>query len=343
MKRLPVFSCLMTVAMAALLTGCPPQPVLNVSTTTLRFGVDDVDPTELETVQTFEVFNNGGRNTTLVVNITSSEPWLTVTPSTATSTGADDVITVTATVNRDFSELKQLDFADATITVESSVGTELIAVTTAPEFFTEAFNTGADLEGLALTFRPNGGPNFYEATKTEITEFPTDPSDAAQYPLSFDTFGDPVEAGLFGGEAVAYYGQMYEKLFISSNGWVSFGTTGNDPVTFGEHFETPQISGPGVDATDAGAMVTYQQDEDKLVITYMDAPTKGAPGSPNDFQVEMFFDGTIQVSFLSLDPALSGIIGLSSGAGVNGAQPMDFLPSDLTSVNTGTLKTSLLD
>ena len=132
MKRLPVFSCLMTVAMAALLTGCPPQPVLNVSTTTLRFGVDDVDPTELETVQTFEVFNNGGRNTTLVVNITSSEPWLTVTPSTATSTGADDVITVTATVNRDYSELKQLDFADATITVESSVGTELIAVTTAP-------------------------------------------------------------------------------------------------------------------------------------------------------------------------------------------------------------------
>lgn len=343
MKRLSVLSCLLTITAATLLTGCPQAPVLKVSTNTLRFGVDDANPSTLETVQTFTVFNNGARDTTLVVNITANQPWISATPSNATSTGADDVITVTVTIDRDYSNLKALEFAAGTITVESSVGTELISLTTAPEFFTEAFNTGADLEGLSLTFRPNGGPNFYEATKTAITAFPTDPTSASQFPLSFDIFGDPVEAGLFGGETVSLYGEDYARLYISSDGWVSFGEQGNNPITFGQHFEVPQISGPGVDGADPGATVTYQQDDDKLAITYQNAPTAGAPGSPNDFQIEMFFDGTIQVSFLNLDPALSGIIGLSSGAGLNGAQPTDFLPSDLTNVNTGTLKTSLLD
>lgn len=330
-------------ALGGMLTGCPKSPQLAVSTNTLHFGVVEgtVPGTyDYETELTFQVWNSGCKGTTLVFTVSTDEPWITAVPDLNQSTGENDKVTVTVTIDRAYSDTaKALDFAMAHVTVEAGVGTEVITATTAPEYFTQAFSSGIDVAGLALTYTPNGGPSFYEATKTAITEFPTDPSGGLV--LSFDDFGDPIKAGLFGDDTVPFYGLNYDTLYIGSEGWVSFGEAGSAPTTLGAHFATPQISALPVDATLAGSMVSYLQDADKLVITYENAPSAGAPLTSNDFQVELFFDGTIRLSYLNVDPAITGVLGLSAGVGQGGLAPEDFVPSDLTNVNTAPLKAAL--
>ena len=320
----------------ALLAGCPPAPKLGVSTTSHHFGVN-TDTGEYETVFAFQVFNNGSKNTTLVFNVTATEPWISLDVPKTTSTGPTDKVTVTVTIDRDYSEAKSngIGFASGAINITSSVGNGTVAITTAPDYFTENIENGGDLEGLSIRFTPNGGPSFYDAEKIEsVTEFPTDVT-SGTFPLNFNVFGDPIHAGLFGGEQVSFYGVEYDDLFISSEGWVSFGEAGSGTQTLGEFFDVPQISMLPVDASASGT-VTYLQDADKLAITYQNVPTAGAPGFNNNFQLELFFDGTIQISYIDVDPAIAGIVGLSLGLG-NGQQPDDFVESDLSGVNTGTV------
>ncbi len=323
-------------AATLVLSGCPFGPRLNVSTDVLRFDFDTVSQ-NYETVETFVVSNTG--RSELEFTIASDQPWVTVSPASGTAITSETPVTITVTVDREFSELKSADFSDATLTITSNGGDEEVLATVAPDYFTQAFAPGqVDIDGLELTFTPNGGPSFYEATQDEITEFSTDPEDGRAFPLDFGAFGDPVKAGLFGDATVSYYGEEYDTLYISSEGWVSFGEPGNNPTTADDHFEVPQISGLPVDATQAGSVVSYQQDDEKLTITYENAPTKGVPGFGNNFQLNLFFTGEITTGFLDVDPALSGIIGLSNGQGSSGTAPSDFVPSDFTEYNTGELK-----
>lgn len=321
------------------LSGCPLGPQLSVSTEVLRFNFDNVSQ-NFETVETFVVSNTGPGE--IAFTIAADKPWISVSPATGTGVTSESPVTITVTVDRDFSTLKAADFSNAILTVASNGGDAVITATAAPDYFTQAFAPGqVDLDGLALTFEPNGGLSFYEGTQSEITEFPTDPSDGRAFPLDFDAFGDPIKAGLFGGATVNFYGEEYDTLYISSAGWVSFGAPGNDPTTTDDHFENPQISGLPVDATQAGSAVSYQQDGEKLTITYEDAATKGVPGFGNNFQIELFYNGTLRMGFLDVDPAISGIIGLSGGFGSDGSAPADFVPSDFSSFNTAPLKAAL--
>ena len=324
-------------AISLALSGCPLGPRVDVDKEVLRFDFDSATG-EYEVVEELVVSNTGQDG--LDFTISSDQPWATVSPASGTGLLADGTVTVTVTIDREFSNTKAAtDFSTATLTITSNGGEAEVLATVAPDYFTEVFGVGdADIEGLAVTYTPNGGPSFFEATQSSITDFPTDPDAGRAFPLDFDAFGDPVKAGLFGDEKISYYGEEYDTLYISSQGWISFGKAGSDPTTVDDHFETPQISGLPVDATVAGSTVSYLQDDEKLVITYEDAVTKGAPGFPNDFQVELFYDGVVQLSFVNVDPAFSGVLGLSGGFGGGGSAPDDFVPSDFSGYNTGELK-----
>jgi len=323
-----------------LLAGCPPAPLLSVSTKTLYIGVDQITH-EVGTVGTFQVWNSGTPNTSLVFNLKVDQPWVTLTAPKTTSTGPNDKVTVTVTLDRSYSEAKAAnqDFASATVSVESSVGNADVAVTTAPNYFTEQIAAGSDLDGIALTFTPNGGLSYYEETKSDITNFPVNVDNLDTTPLDFSIYGDPISAGLFGDATVSFYGHDYDRLFISSEGWVSFGQPGKGSANLGDHFAAPQISMLPVDATAPEAKVTYLQEDDKLVITYENAPTATLPDGHNNFQLELFFDGTIQVAYKDVDPRIAGIIGLSVGTGQNGTTPDGFVETDLTHVNTAPIRT----
>jgi hypothetical protein len=314
------------------LSGCPFGPQISVSTTSLHLNYDAVTET-YETEETF-VISNSGRGE-LDFDITVDQPWVTITPIAGTGVTKDTPVTVTVAVDRDYSD-KEVAFNVATITISSNGGTKTVTATVAPDYFTQAFAPFTfDLENTSLTFTPNGGPSFYEATKTEIDELPTDPAEARAFPLDFNAFGDPVRAGLFGDDTISYYGKEYDELYISSQGWISFGAPGNNPTTVDDHFEVPQISGLPVDATQPGSLVTYLQDDEKVVITYESTDDKLL--LTYQYQVELWFNGLVNLSFGDVDLNFSGLVGFSNGQGRNGFAPSDFVPSDFSSYNTAPL------
>jgi hypothetical protein len=72
--------------------------------------------------------------------------------------------------------------------------------------------------------------------------------------------------------------------------------------------------------------VSFRQLADRLAVTFEDVPEKGTVNL-NSFQVELFFEGTIRITYLSIDAA-DGLAGLSDGNGL----PEDFVESDFSGV-----------
>ncbi|HNR32350.1 MAG TPA: hypothetical protein PKI11_15770 [Candidatus Hydrogenedentes bacterium] len=338
-----VLTVLLAVASLSL-TGCPKRPALGVTATVHHFGVDGLG--NYETTWQFDVFNDGAKGTTLVFNVTADRGWIQVSPASGQSTGKTDPVTVTVTIDRDYAEAAKLipPFAMGNVNVGSSVGNKRIAITTAPNYFTEEFDENVDLEGRSITFSPNGSLSFYGATQEEgITDFPTDPTGGLI--LNFNNvYGDPVRAVPLGGKKIPYYEGNFESIYISSQGHVGMGNPGSSAAAPEDHFAQPQISVFPLNAKDGG-QVSLLQDAQKVIITYEGVPTrdqlKQGPPVTNDIQLELFFNGDIRVSYLEVDPAAVGVVGLSSGAGENGQLPPGFVGTDFSNVNTGPAKVAL--
>ncbi len=77
-------------------------------------------------------------------------------------------------------------------------------------------------------------------------------------------------------------------------------------------------------ARQAVATISWKQLEDGVAVTYENVPQWNGYDS-NSFQIEMFFDGTLRITWLSID-ATDGIAGLSEGNGL----PPEFRESDLS-------------
>jgi hypothetical protein len=352
MQRVSVFLLTIGLLSGLVLTGCPtPEPKLTVSVSTLHFGTQE-DPSVpgqqiYEVQKTFTVNNTGSEGTTLVATVAADKPWMMVTPPTISITAPGTPVVVTVTIDRNYSNLAKAvpAYAQGVVTVKDSVSEKKVTITTAPDYYTQAFTGNVDLLGKSMKFQPNGGLSYYGLTLADIVPdpdpvdpgngFPSDPTGGLL--LNFGALGDPIWAAPLGNKKVPFYGVNYDTLYISSEGWVSFGAPGNTPDSLSDHFAVPQISAFPVDATQPGSMVSFKQDAAKVIITYEGAPSAGVKNtSPNDFQIELFFNGDIQVSYLDIDPAVTGVIGLSLG--VPGGQPQDFLQSDL---NTEPLKSAL--
>jgi len=128
---------------------------------------------------------------------------------------------------------------------------------------------------------------------------------------------------------VLLYGVGYSSLYVGSNGYITFtqGDAGRDESP-SDHFRIPRISGLFDDLNaSAGGTISWKQLEDRVAVTYENVPewsVHGGIGS-NSFQIEMFFDGTIRMTWLGID-ARDGLAGLSAGGG----KPAAFLESDLS-------------
>ena len=192
-----------------------------------------------------------------------------------------------------------------------------------PNYFTEQFNAGVDLDGVKLTFTPNGSIDFYAGCAEPISALPTDP--AAGVPLVL-TDDDEAEAVLTDGKTVSLYGAAYPSFWITSNGYVTFtgGETSYDE-TYEQHFSVARVAALYDDLNPATAgTVSWKQLGDRAVATWEGVPEVGSGGA-NTFQIELFFDGTIAISYLGITCA-DAIAGLSEGAGL----PPVFYPTDLS-------------
>lgn len=191
-------------------------------------------------------------------------------------------------------------------------------------FHTELFDTNdVDLSNLSLSFVPDGTPNFYSQCRTSATAFPTDPAGGTPLLLGDDT---SLPVTLQGGATVSLYGVPHSSFFVSSNGYVTLDAPDaqfNESIT--AHFASPRIAALFDDLNPgAGGAVSWKQLVDRVAITWQSVPQFNVADA-NSFQIELFFDGRIRVTYLDI-AATDGLAGLSAGAGV----PVAFVESDLS-------------
>lgn len=314
--------------LVAAATGCKPQ--LDVTPDSLHYELD-------ENTMTIAISNASMKGEPLVFSLSVEEAWVELSETSGTSTGPDDVTEIDVTIDR---SIKGTDedpaFNTAVITIESNGGDAEVIVTTNPNYHTEVFEDGEfDLQNTAVIFTPDETTaSHYRGSKAEgLTDFPTDPTLAN--PVTFDT--DPQPAAILD-ETFTFYGVEYDSFSIGSDGFVAFGEApakGTDATSLDAHFAQPRISVLSRDLDVLAGDVSYLQTEDRLAVTWENVPDTAKGDTSNSFQLEMFFDGRIQLSYLDVQTS-AAIVGLSFGPGDT---PADFVPTDLAGFTTGELKT----
>lgn len=192
------------------------------------------------------------------------------------------------------------------------------------DYFTEYFSSGGFDMGLtSLLLIPNGSSDYYQAGTGSATSFPTDPAGGQVLALGDDA---AQSVSLGSGQTVSLYGTAYSGFYVSSNGMITFHS---EEIAFltelGTHFSQPMISPLYVDLDpSSGGTVSYKQTSDRIAVTFQGVPEYDSTNS-NNFQVEMFFDGAIRITWLGVD-ATQCISGISQGLGT----PTGFDESDLS-------------
>jgi hypothetical protein len=191
-----------------------------------------------------------------------------------------------------------------------------------PDFLTEQFYSGCDLQQTLIVFIPDGSPGGYQAC--------TYPSDGLPGPTGGPTAelddDDYLYIPLTGGKMIEFFGVSYSGVYIGSNGYVTFGAGDDDwSATLQEHFDGPPRFAAfwaDLDPTASGR-VSYQQLVDRFLITWHSIPGVSTSNSVT-VQVHFFFDGKIVAAWGDMMLS-SGLVGLSDGSGLSN----DFLPSNL--------------
>ncbi len=183
-----------------------------------------------------------------------------------------------------------------------------------PDYYTEHFDgNDNDLDFRTLLFTPDGSPDIYAPCRYDIVELPTDPTGGTTLTLAIDDFAT---VALPAGDMVSLYGVSYSTFYVGSNGYITFGS-GDDEWsdTLAHHFALPRIAAlfDDLDPTQGGT-ISWKPLNDRIAVTWQDVPEYLSTNN-NTFQVEMYFDGRIRVSYLSLDTT-DGLAGLSAGTGV---------------------------
>ena len=194
------------------------------------------------------------------------------------------------------------------------------------DWFTELFaTTVTNLAFTSYTFTNNGSGNFYAVCSQSAIAFPTDPTGGTSLSLSDDSY---LQITLSGTNTVAIYNNRTNVIYVGSNGYLTMnaGDTSLSP-TYASHFLLPRVSAVYRDLNPgAGGSVTWKQLSDRMAVSYQGVPIFGGTSSQtNSFQVEMFFDGRIQITYLNLNTP-TGLVGLSAGTG----HATNFVASDFT-------------
>ncbi len=190
-----------------------------------------------------------------------------------------------------------------------------------PDYFAEQFSGYFDLHNSTIRFIPDGSGNFYYACKLPATELPTDPAGGTTLSL-----GDDSSVQITPASPVLLYGVSYSSLYVNANGNLTFDSGDGDwQESLADHFSRARISGLFHDLNPASAgSITWRQTADRVAISYLNVP-KYNTSQPNTFQFELFFNGEIHITWLTVN-LTSCISGLSPGGGI----PAGFIASDLS-------------
>ena len=200
---------------------------------------------------------------------------------------------------------------------------------TTPEavaYFAERFSEENDLDHLSLTFAPDGSLGFYRGCAKTIAALPTDPAGGTELSLGRDDFVEVVPDGA----NVTLYGVPYSTFYVGSNGYVTFGEGDfYGWESYWDHFDLPRVSAlfDDLDPLTTGE-VSWKQLADRVAVSWVGVHQSWSPIGGNTFQIELFFDGVIRISYLEIT-APDGLAGLSDGQGLD----PEFVAADLSAMN----------
>ncbi len=190
-----------------------------------------------------------------------------------------------------------------------------------PELWTQIFpgaETSNDMANKMILFTPDAGISHYKACTFNIASLPTDPTGGT----AITTWTGSADDGnalvtVTGGQTVKLHNIAYGSFWVGTNGNLTFTSAETDfTETLAEHFSQPRISGLWDDLNPGtGGQVSYKQLADRLVVTYLGV-FEFSTTNPNTFQIEMYFDGRITLSYLTL-ASVDALIGLSPGGGLS--------------------------
>ena len=300
-------------------------PLLITPETSVTFRGDPGGPFTPAT-QSFTLFNRGVAPMTW--SVTHTQAWLNVSPVSGTIPAGASV-EVALSVNAAANALPLGLFSD-TLSFSNSLDTTVLRrearlLVGQQDFFTEWFQANdSDLGFQSLTFTPDGSASFYAACREVATNFPTDPAGGTFLSLSDDSYA---AVSLSGSNTVGLYGRRRGVVFVGSNGYLTL-DSGDSSLgeSFSTHFSLPRVSACFDDLLPGSSRVSWKQTADRLAVTYNQVPEYGGSGNIVSFQIEMFFDGKIRITYLGME-VTDGLAGLSDGNDV----PPDFVESDLTS------------
>jgi hypothetical protein len=280
-------------------------------------------------------------NSTISWTAECSGNWLDITPGSGTIP-ANGSTNVSVLANSNANLLSSGSYENTITFTNNSSGfsqKRWIDLNVYVDYLTEVFESDdVDIHNSTLTFCPNS-PDSYILCSQNASGFPVDPNGGVPV-TTYKEWGDYIWAkiDISGGKHFSFYGNDYGSVYVTANGSVVF-APGLDAwnVDIPGYFSTPRISALySFLAPWEGGTISYKQLSDRLVLTFEDVPEwKDYPEDPNrlnSFQVELFFEGKIRITYLDLDlywpsQGCPAIVGLSRGGGV----PDPFAESDLSS------------
>ncbi len=193
-----------------------------------------------------------------------------------------------------------------------------------------------DLDGVSIQFVPDANdPNGYQWTSTgSVTSFSVEPG-TGQTSHDILSQGESF-AEIDLSQAVSFYGQTYDKMFVSSDGFVTFGVptdlTGSSAQGLFEG--PPRIAGhwTAMDVTQGGTVTVDEMADGSVAISFENVPNRYGPVTGvNTFQIYIQASGEIEI--VNLSHTRRGIVGISRGFGSNGPTEVNFYNNGITPDN----------
>ncbi len=277
---------------------------------------------------TFTLTNSGTGTDPLTWTALKIASWLEFSPSGGTLVPGGPSVQVTAQLSSDATNqpigryAAQIVFRNLNNSASDS-RIFVLRVAQPSDWFTQDFDTGGtNLSFHTFTFTPDGGPNFYSACTDSAVGFPTDPAGGTNANIYESSSRQVV---LTGTNTVQLYGLRTNVFYIGGNGTLMFDSGAVDGYSLATHFSRPRISGLfNRILPQGGGLISWKQLIDRVAVTCQNVPDS-VTLEPNSFQIEMFYDGRIRLTYLEVncpDP----LIGLSAGTNV----PADFQQSDFS-------------
>lgn len=200
---------------------------------------------------------------------------------------------------------------------------------------------GLPLSNHRITFTPDGSPGFYAVTVEESSGLPVPVAGHTNLKTQTPTGGDMVNQGTAWwrfNESFTFFGQSRNRLVISMNGNITFENAGDTSYTFDNavFFSKARIglAAVGLDPH-GGGDIYYAKLADRYVVTFLGVDYWRNVGRKVNVQAELFFNGTIVLTYGQVDQTTNWFyLGLSPGGGVpSGFSRFDFLVLKETSSN----------